>query len=65
MSETETETYADHPEEWTEWEHDCEPWCDGTGYRVVCFDDLCRGAGRCMHGGDGMEYCSCYDGSSW
>ena len=30
--------------------------CDGDGWIVVCIDDLCRGAGECMHG-DGMALC--------
>jgi hypothetical protein len=33
------------------------PDCDGTGERLVCPDDLCRGAGRCMHG-DGEVPCA-------
>lgn len=31
--------------------------CDD-GMIVVCWDDLCRGAGYCMHG-DGMAVCPC------
>lgn len=30
--------------------------CDGSGIRVTCIDDMCRGAGECMHG-DGEELC--------
>ena len=30
--------------------------CDGEGELLVCIDDLCRGAGECMHG-DGMIVC--------
>lgn len=30
--------------------------CDNTGMIVVCVDDLCRGAGECMHG-DGEIIC--------
>jgi len=31
--------------------------CDGSGFIVVCIDDMCRGAGECMHGPDGMAVC--------
>jgi hypothetical protein len=31
--------------------------CGGTGVDVVCVDDLCNGAGYCIHG-DGDEPCS-------
>lgn len=31
-------------------------YCGGSGWIVVCIDDLCRGAGECMHG-DGEEPC--------
>ena len=30
--------------------------CGGAGYIVTCIDDLCRGAGECMHG-DGESPC--------
>lgn len=30
--------------------------CGGAGYIVVCIDDMCRGAGECMHG-DGEIPC--------
>lgn len=30
--------------------------CDGSGWIVVCIDDMCRGAGECMHG-DGEDNC--------
>lgn len=30
--------------------------CGGEGFVVVCIDDLCRGAGECMHG-DGEAPC--------
>ena len=36
---------------------DC-PMCDEYGMIVVCWDDLCHGAGECMHG-DGMAICEC------
>ena len=30
--------------------------CGGEGFIVVCIDDMCRGAGECMHG-DGERVC--------
>lgn len=30
--------------------------CFGEGFIVVCVDDMCRGAGECMHG-DGEIVC--------
>ena len=30
--------------------------CGGSGVIVVCIDDMCRGAGECMHG-DGEIAC--------
>jgi hypothetical protein len=30
--------------------------CGGEGFIVVCVDDMCRGAGECMHG-DGEAPC--------
>ena len=39
--------------------------CDGQGFIVVCIDDLCRGAGECMHG-DGEVICpDCNGESAW
>lgn len=35
--------------------------CGGEGFEVVCMDDLCRGAGCCMHG-DGHQMCPECDG---
>lgn len=32
--------------------------CGGEGWILTCCDDLCHGAGYCIHG-DGMEMCSC------
>jgi len=34
--------------------------CDGEGWIVTCCDDLCHGAGYCIHG-DGMALCHCND----
>ena len=34
--------------------------CGGTGVVVVCIDDMCRGAGECIHG-DGEAMCDCED----
>jgi hypothetical protein len=34
--------------------------CGGEGWIVTCVDDLCRGAGYCIHG-DGMMLCHCND----
>jgi hypothetical protein len=34
----------------------CCNTCGGAGYIVVCIDDMCRGAGECMHG-DGEVPC--------
>lgn len=31
--------------------------CGGAGFIVACIDDLCRGAGGCMHGDDGEAAC--------
>jgi hypothetical protein len=30
--------------------------CGGAGFIVVCIDDMCRGAGECIHG-DGEVQC--------
>lgn len=30
--------------------------CDNRGFIIVCIDDLCRGAGECIHG-DGEMVC--------
>lgn len=37
------------------WEAGCYR-CNGGGWIVFCIDDLCRGAGYCMHG-DGERPC--------
>ena len=38
------------------------PNCHGEGEYVICVDDLCRGAGECIHG-DGMQFCRVCAGS--
>jgi hypothetical protein len=39
--------------------------CDNQGFIVTCCDDLCRGAGECMHG-DGETVCpDCKGDSAW
>lgn len=38
----------------------CET-CGGEGVIITCIDDLCVGAGECMHG-DGEELCPDCDG---
>ncbi len=30
--------------------------CGGSGWIITCIDDICRGAGECMHG-DGEDPC--------
>lgn len=42
---------------------DCNQ-CDGSGIRVVCPDDICRGRGECMHG-DGEIICYVCKGDGW
>lgn len=40
-------------------DYDDEPYCyrcDGTGFIMICPDDLCRGSGECIHG-DGEVVC--------
>jgi hypothetical protein len=47
------------------------PDCFGQGWTVTCIDDMCRGAGECMHGdgettcrycgGEGSVRCSCIE----
>ncbi len=32
--------------------------CNGSGWIVTCMDDMCIGAGECMHG-DGEDPCPC------
>jgi hypothetical protein len=39
--------------------------CDNKGTILICIDDLCRGAGECMHG-DGEIVCpDCKGESAW
>lgn len=35
--------------------------CGGRGIVITCIDDLCHGAGECMHG-DGEETCDACHG---
>lgn len=53
------------PQPWTDWDyeydddlcsHDACNTCAGEGWIVTCIDDMCRGAGECMHG-DGNTPC--------
>lgn len=47
MTDMAEEFYDDHVSCWR---------CGGEGFIVICIDDLCRGAGECMHG-DGEIDC--------
>ncbi len=51
-----------------EWEcDDDEPYCyrcDGAGEILVCPDDMCRGAGECIHG-DGTVMCPACGGRDY
>jgi len=39
--------------------------CDNAGFIIVCVDDMCRGAGECMHG-DGEIVCpECKGRNAW
>jgi len=38
-----------------DWVGEC-PRCQGAGVILICPDDICRGAGECMHG-DGEIVC--------
>ena len=59
-------------QEFAEWDEQYEPddgddsdgcnTCGGEGWIVTCIDDLCRGAGSCIHG-DGEE--ACPDCDAW
>lgn len=31
-------------------------YCNGSGWIVMCIDDICQGLGECIHG-DGEEVC--------
>lgn len=39
----------DYDEQHCDYDGSCY-YCGGGGWVVVCIDDLCRGAGECMHG---------------
>ena len=45
-----------------ELEDDCRR-CDEFGLVVVCPDDVCRAAGECLHGDEGMALCPDCGGS--
>jgi hypothetical protein len=36
--------------------------CGGVGYIIVCIDDMCRGAGECMHGDGEIPCPDCDEG---
>jgi hypothetical protein len=38
--------------------------CSGDGFIIVCIDDVCRGAGECMHG-DGEDICPVCNGDGY
>lgn len=40
---------------------ECCEVCGGEGVVITCWDDICVGTGRCMHG-DGEEICSVCEG---
>jgi hypothetical protein len=45
------------------YEYDCTCHeCNGAGFIIVCIDDLCHGAGYCIHG-DGEVVCKTCKGS--
>lgn len=46
--------------------HDPVPcWkCGGEGFEIICVDDLCHGAGHCMHG-DGEAMCPLCKGDGY
>ncbi len=45
------------PDDWEYFDDDdyCQR-CDGEGFILVCWDDICQGQGYCMHG-DGEIIC--------
>jgi hypothetical protein len=52
-------TFDDEPDDY--YPDDDDGYCDecgGEGWILTCIDDMCHGAGYCIHG-DGMEMCSC------
>lgn len=50
------ELYGDDDEPWGDPEDDYCYTCHCRGYLTVCCDDLCHGAGECIHG-DGDVMC--------
>lgn len=49
-----------HPDDFDDYEPDCYR-CDGSGTILICPDDMCRGAGECIHG-DGEILCPSCNG---
>jgi hypothetical protein len=56
----------DYDPSWYDIEDTAGCWlCNGEGFVVTCFDDICNGLGYCIHG-DGEEVCpECHGESSW
>lgn len=57
----ETESFIGHARDPLDGDdyNECDPYCyecDDTGLVMTCCDDMCRGAGECIHG-DGMKIC--------
>jgi hypothetical protein len=50
-----TDADGDDPE-WESYDSDGCNTCMGAGTVIVCIDDMCRGAGECIHG-DGEIVC--------
>jgi len=48
----EDDEYEDDPDAYDEY-GSCYN-CDGSGWIVVCVDDMCRGMGECIHGDGDM-----------
>ena len=49
-------------EEYINYEWETCPDCDGRGFTVTCWDDLCHGQEECIHG-DGYTDCNTCDGT--
>ena len=58
-----TPTFDDEPDDFYD-DGSVYCWrCDNKGTVIVCIDDMCRGAGECMHG-DGEVVCPDCKGES-